>query len=145
MIEEYGTVVRIERDAIWVETLQKSACGSCRAQKGCGQHVLGKVFSSRTSIRVLLSDVAAETISLEQQVTIGIPEEVVVKASLMVYLTPLLLLLLGALAGFWLHASDGFAVAGAVAGLLIGGAVVRWHAWAHRDDPRFQPVLLTVA
>ena len=37
MLEETGTVVKIEPDALWVETVQTTTCGSCSARRGCGQ------------------------------------------------------------------------------------------------------------
>jgi positive regulator of sigma E activity len=36
------------------------------------------------------------------------------------------------------------AVCGAVVGLALGFALVRWHGTRHRRDPNFQPVLLRV-
>jgi positive regulator of sigma E activity len=46
----------------------------------------------------------------------------------------------------WLPGNkDLVAVFGAVAGLLLGFALVRWHAVRHRGKPAFEPVLRGVA
>ncbi len=54
MIVETGTVVAIESDSLWVETIQKTACEACVAQKGCGTRVLSKLTGKTNRIRVLL-------------------------------------------------------------------------------------------
>lgn len=142
MLQETGTIVRIEADALWVETLQKTACQSCSAQKGCGQNTLAKALSSSTVIRVLLDGQSAKKFQLDQQVVIGIPDDVVVKGSLLIYLLPLIMLIVFASAGFHLVPSDGVAAIGAVLGLIAGGLLVRWRSETTRHDPRLQPVLL---
>lgn len=141
MLTEVGTIIRIEPEAVWVETLQKSTCGSCHAKSGCGQHVLGKALSTSSSIRVLLKGKSPEQFSLNQQVTIGIPEDVVVRGSLIIYLVPLLSLLFFANVGYALAASDAVSILFGAVGLVAGGAMVRWHAWKTRNDPRLQPVI----
>jgi len=40
MLRESGRVVAIESDAVWVETIRSSLCGSCAAKAGCGQDYL---------------------------------------------------------------------------------------------------------
>lgn len=142
MLHESGVVVGVEADAIWVETIRQSACGSCNARQGCGQHALGKVFGTRSRIRVLLNGLPSNAFYLNQEVTIGVPDDVVVKGALFVYLTPLTLLLGGAVLFNYWTGSDGWSVIGAVFGLLSGGAVVKWHAGKTRNDPRLQPVVL---
>lgn len=142
MLQETGTIVRIEADALWVETLQKTACQSCSAQKGCGQHTLAKALSSSAVIRVLLDGKSPENFKLDQQVIIGIPEGVVVNGSLLIYFLPLIMLIVFAALGFHLLPSDGAAAAGAFIGLVTGGLLVRWRSDATRHDPRLQPVLM---
>ena len=89
MILETGTIVAIESDSLWVETIQKSACDACVAEKGCGQKFLSKLAGKTTSIRVLLNGESRKDFSLGQSVTIGIPEDQHVLASLLVYLLPI--------------------------------------------------------
>jgi sigma-E factor negative regulatory protein RseC len=52
MILETGVVVAVESDGLWVETIQKSACEVCVAEKGCGQKFLSKLAGKTVSIRV---------------------------------------------------------------------------------------------
>ena len=139
MILETGVVVAVESDGLWVETIQKSACEVCVAEKGCGQKFLSKLAGKTVSIRVLRNKMSAEQYSVGQSVTIGIPEDVIVMASLLVYLLPIF----AAIGGAWLFSgSDLHAAAGALGGLMLGGLVVNLHSVKKRDDVRFNPVLI---
>ena len=140
MILETGVVVAVESDSLWVETIQKSACEVCVAEKGCGQKFLSKLAGKTVSIRVLRDKLSSEHFSVGQSVTIGIPEDVIVLASLLVYLLPIFAAIGGAslLSG----GGDLLAVAGALGGLLLGGLLVHLHSVKKRDDLRFNPVLI---
>ncbi|MDB4261124.1 SoxR reducing system RseC family protein [Porticoccaceae bacterium] len=139
MILETGVVVAVESDGLWVETIQKSACEVCVAEKGCGQKFLSKLAGKTVSIRVLRNKMSTEQYSVGQSVTIGIPEDVIVMASLLVYLLPIF----AAIGGAWLFSgSDLQAVAGALGGVVLGGLVVNLHSVRKRDDVRFNPVLI---
>ncbi len=139
MILETGVVVAVESDGLWVETIQKSACEVCVAEKGCGQKFLSKLAGKTVSIRVLRNKQSSEEFSVGQSVTIGIPEDIIVMASLLVYLLPIF----AAIGGAWLFSgSDWQAVGGALGGLVLGGMLVNLHSVRKRDDVRFNPVLM---
>ncbi len=145
MIAETGRVVAIESNGLWVETIQRSTCGSCAAQKGCGQSLLARLAGHSSYLWVLLEGRDSARYHLGDEIQLGIPEDVVVKGSLFVYLLPLLLMIFGSgLANAW-FASEGLSVLGGLLGLLSGGLVVRWRAQKTRFDPRLQPVLLDEA
>lgn len=141
MILETATVTAVESDALWVEAVQKSACETCTAQKGCGTAVLSKLTGRTSRLRVLKSSHSAELYTVGQQVTIAIPEDIVVLASVCAYLVPLGFSLIG----LWLFgSSDILSVIGAVLGLAFGGSLVSMYNAKLRDDPRFNPVLFQV-
>ena len=139
MILETATLVAIEPGAIWVDAVQKSACESCVAEKGCGTRVLSKLTGKTSRIRVLAGADQLQRLSIGDEVTIGIPEDVVVTASLLVYLLPLLL----SLFGLWLAASgnDVVSILGAAAGLLSGALLVSLYSDKTRHNPRLNPIL----
>ncbi len=144
MLTESGRVVGIEPDGLWVETIRRSTCGSCAAQKGCGHGLLNRVSEGKRGyIRVLPGEHPIDHYRIDDQVQISIPEEVILRGSIIAYVLPLLTLLAGALAAVnWLPGSeDLLAACGAVVGLALGYALVRWHGVRHRRDPAFQPVL----
>ena len=139
MIVETGVVVAVESDSLWVETIQKTACEACLAQKGCGTRVLSKLTGKTNRIRVLAGEMSLQEIELGQDVDIAIPEDVIVNAALLVYLLPICT----AVFTSWLVGSGGDlnSIAGALFGLFAGGLVVSWHSRKTRDDLRVNPVL----
>jgi sigma-E factor negative regulatory protein RseC len=147
MLTEVGRVVAVETEALWVETIRRTTCGSCAAQKGCGHGLLNRVTDGKRSyIRVLPGAVATTACSVDDEVIISIPEEIILRGSLIAYVLPLVCMMTGAvgLAGIIPDQQDMAAALGALGGLAVGFGLVRWHGLTHRHDPGFQPVLLKV-
>ena len=147
MLTETGRVVAVEADGVWVETIRQSTCGSCAAQKGCGHGLMNRISDGhRSLIRAIPGRLEAAACQVDDEVRIAIPEEVILRGSLVVYVLPLLAMLAGAALGAGLYpaAGDLGAVLGAAAGFALGFAVVRLHAHHHRDDIGLQPTLLEI-
>jgi len=89
MLTETGQVFSIEPDSLVVQVIQQSTCGSCSAQKGCGQGVLTKYLSSSHFVRIRLTDRPSEDFSVGDQVELGIDELAIIRAASLVYLLPL--------------------------------------------------------
>jgi sigma-E factor negative regulatory protein RseC len=144
MLTETGRVVALEADGLWVETIRRSTCGTCSAQKGCGHGLLNRISDGKRGyVRVLPGGQAIENYKIGDQVLIGIPEEVILRSSIIAYILPLMGMLSGALGAVnWLPGNeDLLALFGAAGGLALGFTLVRWHGARHRLDPEFQPVL----
>ena len=139
MILETGTVVAIKSDSLLVDTVQTSTCETCVAQKGCGTRTLSKLMGNTMQIRVVAEPHQLQKLTVGQRITIAIPEDVVVGASLLVYLMPLLCSLLG----LWIlgSGSDTLALLGAALGLLLGAVTVNRYSHTLRDNSRLNPVL----
>lgn len=147
MLVETGRVVAVDSQGLWVETMRQSTCGSCAAQKGCGYGLLNRFGAGRRGyIRVLSGKVATDDCVVDDQVRISIPEEVILRGSLVVYMLPLLTMLAGATAAVSVvpGSQDLPAALGAIAGFGVGLLMVRWHAWRHRQDRKLQPTLLEI-
>lgn len=142
MITEAGRIVAIDSECLWVETIQRSTCQSCSAEKGCGQSLVAKWGGKTSFIRVLLEGRDASRYQLHDEVTIGIPDAVVANGSLLVYLTPLVGMMVALFTAEWFSLPEGGVIALSALGLLSGGLLVRWHSHRHRNDRRVQPVLL---
>lgn len=142
MIKETGRVIALESDGLWVETIQRSACHSCAVQKGCGQGALARFAGKPAAIRVLPGDCDLARFSTDDQVVIGIPEDVLVRGTLLIYLLPLLTLVGGALLAGAVSPQDYVVAIGALLGLLAGGGVARLHSALNKNNYRVQPVLL---
>lgn len=144
MLKETGRVVAVDKECLWVETINQSTCGSCSAEKGCGQSVIAKWSAKNSYIKVLLNDRNADTVHVDDSITIGIPEDVIVKSSLLIYCLPILLLVIGAATGQSIFSTELASVIGAVIGLGLGGLVVSLRSFSTRRDPRAQPVILDI-
>lgn len=153
MLTETGRVVAHDDAGFWVETIRQSTCGTCAAQKGCGHSLINKVSDGkRNYIHVLPGEHSLQACDLDDEVRFSIPEEVILRGSFIAYMMPLLSMLAGAsVAVQWLGvilgvviSQDAAAAIGAISGLALGFAGVRWHAQRHRQDVNFQPVLLEV-
>ncbi len=134
----------IESNCLWIETIRKSTCNSCSVQKGCGHSLLNKVGTGRRNhMRVLLRDMSASDFSIDDEVEISIPEQVLVMGALLVYLLPLVTMLVGAiLASRWWQ-GDMQSFIGAVLGFVLGIGAVRFHAVANRNNMDLQPVVMS--
>ncbi len=142
MITESGRVVSVESEGLWVETIRKSTCGSCKAQTGCGQGLLNKLDGHSSYIWVLLDGRDPASYSLGDEIQLGIPEEVVSKGSLLVYMVPILTLVTFTAVAHTQFYNEALTTISGFVGLLMGGALVRWHAWRNRNNPELQPVLI---
>lgn len=142
MILETGRIVAIEAQRLQVETIQRSACGSCQAQKGCGHSMLAKFGASALFLWVLLEGRDAKTYRVGDEVNIGIPEDIIAAGSLFIYMVPLTAMITATIIAHQKSLSDGLTALCALAGLLIGAAIVRLRAHQTRFDNRLQPVLI---
>ena len=140
MIEEPGWVVSLEVGAVWVTTSRKSTCSSCSANAGCGQGLLDKlaISSQRGTVRAL-TDL---NLAVGDQVVIGLREDALVRASLQVYVLPLLGLFLGAMAADRLALGEPLTIAGGFLGFAAAGLWLRWHSRQQQANTALQPVVL---
>ncbi|NRB37501.1 MAG: SoxR reducing system RseC family protein [Pseudomonadales bacterium] len=144
MICETGRVTAIEGSWVLVETFQISSCKSCSAKAGCGQSVLGSVFSGkRHQVRVSIGDFS-EQLKINDQVELAIDDDIMLRSSVMVYLLPLFAMIVGAVAGpgiFTFLSGDMPALLGAAAGFILACLALRAFSVANADNPKYQPVL----
>ena len=114
MIEELAVVVKIENHQVWVESGQNSACGGCLQKASCSTNAIGSVLKKR-SVPVD-SDIQLKT---GDQVMVAIDESLLLRASLLLYLMPLIALFIGAGMADWLLADNSQSVDSWVAGSAI--------------------------
>lgn len=140
MITEQGTVIAEKDDRVWVQTIRQSACESCSARSGCGQRVLASATGGRAN-QVLVDNTVSARVG--DEVMLGIDEQALLVASLVVYAVPLVLMVLASVVGHQLSGgSDLWAIVSAVAGLGVGFGLGR-KLQSDRGD-RYQPRLLRV-
>ena len=91
MIEEVAVVVKIENHQVWVESGQNSACGGCQQKTSCTTNAISSVLKKK-SVPVDC-DIQLKT---GDQVMVAIDENLLLRASLLLYLLPLIALFTGA-------------------------------------------------
>ncbi len=141
MLKETGYIVAVEPDAVWVETLQQSTCGSCSARKGCGQRLLAKAGQQSMQLRVLLNASDQRVYQIHDSVTIAIPEHVIVKHSLFVYFLPIFLMIVFSGIAHTFFLSELPSILAGILGLALGALCIHFHACVYKNDPELQPII----
>lgn len=147
MITEEATVLRCDGGRVWVAPRTVADCERCAEGRGCGGGILGRLVGDR--LAAVEVDPDGHDLQVGERVLLGLPEPVLIKASLTAYLLPLACLFAGALAGrlFAPLEGDGAEVFGALAGLAVGIVVARRvsrpragaAAWQPRVIARLEP------
>lgn len=123
MITETGKVVALKGGRVWVQTIRASACQSCTARNGCGQKVLAAATGGRAN-QILVANTMNARVG--DEVTIGIDEQALLGASLVVYAIPLVLMVVASVLGHHVSGGqDSAAMLAAAGGLALGFVAVR--------------------
>jgi sigma-E factor negative regulatory protein RseC len=142
VLKETGRVIAIKEDSLWVETIKRSTCGSCAAEKGCGQTLLQKIGANPTYLRIPFEYDSTRRYHLNDSVTIGIPNDIIVKGSLFLYLLPLTFLLALSGVAHTFSSKDFVSILAGIMGFTIGCLLIRWHSYHYRNDKRHQACLV---
>ncbi|MBO6849160.1 MAG: SoxR reducing system RseC family protein [Marinobacter sp.] len=135
MISESGKVVAVDGDRVWVQTIRNSACQSCSARQGCGQRALASATGGRANQIRVLNRLNAQ---VGDDVMLAIEETALLRASLLVYAVPLLLMVAGAMIGHQLSGSEDLA-AMVGAGLGLGGGFVLARRAQRKSADQYEP------
>jgi sigma-E factor negative regulatory protein RseC len=140
MLEEKGHVVAIEGHRAWVQILRQTACQSCEARKGCGQSTLAKMSGGKAS-QVLVNNIL--NLNIGDEVLLGISESAMVRASLIVYMFPLLVMVVVAVLIAQLFPANQLLISmGGLIGLAAGFGLVRFYSNQHQGDTAFEPQMI---
>lgn len=97
MIEESAVVVKIENHQVWVESGPYGVCGGCLQKASCTASAIGSVLKKKPV--PVDSDIQLKT---GDQVVVAIDENLLLRASFLLYLVPLIALFTGAGIADWL-------------------------------------------
>lgn len=141
MIEEIAWVTWCGDGVVRVEAARNSACAQCSSRTSCSQGVLSQ-WSRGRKIELEVRNPDNLPLRPGQQVLIGLEEGGLMRASLLLYLLPLLMLVAGALGVSLLGGSEGMQILAAGLMLMAGFVLVRQLARNPAELSRYQPVLL---
>lgn len=141
MIEEQVVVTSLTPEGAWIEGVQQSACGSCSAKAGCGQHALsqlGRKVSLWLPNEGFDKDGRGESVSLRvgQQIVVGLPEGAILRSTLVLYGVPLFTLVIGAVLGNVLGGELGSIIL-SVLSIFLGFQIAR--KWSDQNKSHWQP------
>jgi sigma-E factor negative regulatory protein RseC len=141
MIEEQVVITSIDQGGAWVEGMQQSACGSCSAKAGCGQHTmtqLGRKVTLWLPLEHLSEEHLSDTVSFKvgQQVVVGLPEGAILRSTVVLYGVPLIALVLGAIIGHWAWGEVG-SILMSVVFMLSGFKLAQY--WSLNNKQYWQP------
>ncbi|MBI3186568.1 MAG: SoxR reducing system RseC family protein [Gammaproteobacteria bacterium] len=146
MIEERAQVVAVEGDNVLVQTQRQSSCGGCAVKSGCGTSVLAGIVGQKMTQLTLPNTLGAKP---GDEVLLGMAEHALVAGSLLMYVLPLLMLMLGALGGELLVTQLGMdaeltPIVGGVLGFVLAIWLVRGLLRKSATGRHMQPVMLRI-
>jgi sigma-E factor negative regulatory protein RseC len=127
MLEIRAIVLHVQGENASVQPLSSGGCGHCDSEGGCGSGTLTKLFcSSKPRQFKVHNEICAK---VGDEVCVSIPDGVLLRGAMKMYVLPLILLLAGGLAGVTLAGEvavrDAYSVTGAGIGLLLGFVLAR--------------------
>ncbi|MBT0585798.1 SoxR reducing system RseC family protein [Alteromonas oceanisediminis] len=145
MIEEVGVVTAVNGNSVTVETAIKSTCGSCQAQSNCGTGAIARALTPRAETIHLISDLP---VHVGQRVRLGIPEEALLSASVLLYLVPLMVLVISSVTFNallpWVGLSHEFWTILFTLIATLAGFVVLSNRLKRRETAHYQPKILGI-
>jgi len=151
MIEERAVILSLERETndiasndstAILEIERKSACGLCGQTRGCGNSIWGKLFAHQSTAFKAQNRINAK---VGDSVIVGINEKALLKSALLLYILPLVTMLIGAILASQIHDTNGSAMIGAAAGLVLGLLWVKGHTQSSSYFRLQQPIILRLA
>ena len=107
---------------------------------GCGQRMLNQATCDRSQIE--LPQPQDIQLTVGQEVQVAIPQGTFIRASLWVFLWPLLTMLLGATLGQWWFDSEVWIAISGLIGLLLGLLIMRRQVKAQEQESQWQPKII---
>lgn len=133
MSQEIVEIVELGQHGVWVEAMQQSACSSCNARSGCGQHSLSKLGR-----KMRLWVATDKDFQVGEQATLTLPDGSLAMSALVLYGMPMIGLLLFAVIGHVLAGEAGSLLAG-LSGLVVGFWLAKTISEQKKEDwqPQF--------
>lgn len=127
MLETRAIVVHVQGNEALVEAKGGGGCGNCDSENGCGSGKLSQMFCSKPRQFKVHNEANAR---VGDEVQITLPDGVLLRSSIIMYVIPLSLLLSGGMLGsHWASdtpSRDIYAAIGSLLGLIGGFVLARW-------------------
>jgi len=139
MIEQVAHVHAIDQTTVWLETLRRATCDSCT----CGQRLLNQGADTAHS-RIELPIPKNMALNVGDEVVLGVHQQAFIKASLLTFAMPLMIMLAFASLAQWWAFSEPVTVVAALFGLSMGLLMLRWYSQSDSvlSSSQWQPIIL---
>ena len=144
MIEERAVILSLDNvsSKATLEIERKTACGLCGQTRGCGNSIWGKLFAHQSTAFKAQNRINAK---VGDSVIVGINEQALLKSAMLLYIVPLVTLFIGAILMQQIFETNGYAMLGALLGLVSGLLWVKGHTMYSSYFKLQQPVILRLA
>ena len=144
MIEERAVILSLDNvlSNATLEIERKTACGLCGQTRGCGNSMWGKLFAHQSTAFKAQNRINAK---VGDSVIVGINEQALLKSAMLLYIVPLVTLFIGAILMQQIFDTNGYAMLGALLGLILGLLWVKGHTMYSSYFKLQQPVILRLA
>lgn len=145
MIEKKACVIAKDKAHVWVEVERSSSCQRCAIRQGCGTGAVANYLSYKPARVKAINLTGAE---VGDEVMVGIPENVLVRSSFMLYIMPLLVMFLSAGLGEtlapYLSSGEGVVTGLGLGGLAAGFISSRYVLYRLQAKYDFEPGILCI-
>ncbi|OUS37392.1 hypothetical protein A9R01_04710 ['Osedax' symbiont bacterium Rs2_46_30_T18] len=143
MIEEQALVVAVESNQILVEASRQSACGKCAANNDCGQSAVAQ-WAAAKMVNIPVINPENISINIGDTVIVGIDEQSFVRASVLLYFLPLLVMFGVGLITTAAGALEWMVISASLASLVLSFYVIKIYSKKFQHNPDYQLVVLKV-
>lgn len=141
MVEEQAHIISVTGQHIVIEVSQQSSCSGCSAKSSCGTSTLSRFFGQKKpQFQLDIGDKKLQNLSVGDTIMIGLEESFYIKASILIYLLPLLTMFgLALIADQFSAHSDLLVMTFAMTGLWLGFKLASLIAASYRQmvEPQF--------
>lgn len=132
MITEQAVVTASSKGEIEVRLQRSSACGHCELSQGCGTGAIGRLLGNRTRPLTLRTD---KDFKPGDEVLLGLSEAALVRASLLVYGLPLVVMIAAGMLAVLAGLAEHWIALCTVTGFLAGFKIASLYGRKLEDSP----------
>jgi len=141
MLHETGLVSDLIGELAVVQTQNQMACASCQVVDTCGNGIVEKYLSGKMFSSEVFNSLNAK---IGDKVILEIPKSSITKASIMVYLVPLLSFILFASIASFFSFSENIIILISLAGLALGFAVTKFYNRQILNSELYLPKMVSI-
>jgi len=142
MLYETGVVAELVNDIAIVRTQNQLACSSCKVVDTCGNGIVEKYLSGKVFTSEIKNELNAK---VGDRVTLAIPNSSVTRASIVVYLIPLMGFLLSAISASYFFQSENKVIVLSLCGLALGFFATKFYNRYLLKTELYSPKMVLIA